>query len=1186
MRILFVVMIMFFIALAIPGSAFTITGDTITYENAYGKVTQTPHTITGMSGYPEINFTSKFATTQTLDIAFGFDSESAVPSNARYYNPHYVTSQESYTCSGFFNYTTTPNKHFWCYEIMANNTYKLLFDHDFVSGDIPSKTAYWSVSEFKAWTDITSKFDVVNYNYDDKDKWYLISGVTFEPGETKTLRFDMTIKPGTSGKYDIFIKRSDDSFSNALYYGNYVLLDPWYNSTFAKCRNLSVTNGAKDKIAFFNLTFDSDMENDFDDIRFVNASCGDGGYEMAYGLRSKTDEYFAAYDIKLTGTGNISVYYDNPSAGSNADMARVWGDNLVGYWTFDECSGSQVNDIMNNNDGWFIDGSTWNSTTKKYGCGGQFNGSNRVGVPDNNLLDLPTNWTIEYYGYLSASNGANGQRAVSKRWESGTSNYDFGVQQAYLQTIYQGSEDLVTTNNFTLGTMRFAAATKRGGSPQMIVFLDSTMYNDTSYDPGSANTLNLTFGSIGYGGSHNQYNWRGVIDEVRLFNTTIDPGVIATSHYSATDATFVLGAEQSGSITTTAFLWLNGTQGNATYTYSPTTQLNVTANISHAGLWIAIFRNGTLVANSTTTATIQSVTGAGLWNYTAYYGGNATYTASSVTYWANVSKAANPVYLNLTLYNGSSWINSAGFISGLSYNYSIPIMATATGLVGTIKMYRANCTADPCNYIDITSENATWDVRPANQPDPINYRWTYKINATGNANYSDNTTFNSQRQDTQVYPDYPDLTIGFNISSPAVIGYPSLVTCSGPSQITANLYNNTSNVGNPYVLNPLIAGTYVFSCNTTGNANYTAGSANISSMTYTLSGALVIGQVVDEKNTSKVLTFDITIYNATYSTTSNGITTYNNNEVRGDMTITISSEGYGARRYYISVPSNGSFNMTGYLVSYDYGQDTAFTIEDILENPITNARIDFYKLYGSSWTIVSQGITDDTGKFTFSVDPTADYKIGIYASGYDMKNISLIPVDSSYVIYMYKALGDIPEFFSYYRNITFNCGFNTTTRTRTCTFADTSGHMTKVWLNVTYWSANASSVICSNSSTASSGVLTCVYPSNYQNRRYIWSLKAETHSDPNSFTIDSGIDEYLIAGMGIVGIILAFIIVGLSGLIGFEVRPAWGVILTILGIGGSMAAGFMTIEVGSTAALSGLAIAGGILILKVEKHGG
>jgi hypothetical protein len=165
--------------------------------------------------------------------------------------------------------------------------------------------------------------------------------------------------------------------------------------------------------------------------------------------------------------------------------------------------------------------------------------------------------------------------------------------------------------------------------------------------------------------------------------------------------------------TPTVTLYLNGSQGSQTSTY-PNSTINVTATSSDSVLYVQLWRNDTLLDNVTSTS--WNITQWPAWNnnFSAKVVGNANYTDSAlVMYWWNVSKGSNPVllYLNNTLNTNRTT------------TYPDSFNATGNVTYGSTSLYRDNVSVT--NPEIVLLGNGTYE---------------YRVNTTGNANYSSNGT--------------------------------------------------------------------------------------------------------------------------------------------------------------------------------------------------------------------------------------------------------------------------------------------------------------------------------------------------------------------------------------------------------------------------------------------------------------
>lgn len=154
-------------------STYTLSGNTALINDTKAYISATPHTMSG-SGWVQVELQAK-TYTGNIDFAIGTDSANAQ-----------LTSFEIYKLVN-----------------ASNGTY-----------------AY-----------VPYTLSQTSYNYDGKNTWNYATNVPVTAGQTYTARFYLNIVQGTSGKYDIAVKPSSQSFSTAIAGGNFYLLDPWWNYT-------------------------------------------------------------------------------------------------------------------------------------------------------------------------------------------------------------------------------------------------------------------------------------------------------------------------------------------------------------------------------------------------------------------------------------------------------------------------------------------------------------------------------------------------------------------------------------------------------------------------------------------------------------------------------------------------------------------------------------------------------------------------------------------------------------------------------------------------------------------------------------------------------------------------------------------------------------------------------------------
>lgn len=567
-------------------------------------------------------------------------------------------------------------------------------------------------------------------------------------------------------------------------------------------------------------------------------------------------------------------------------------------------------------------------------------------------VDLqPSEW---YFITLSVSSG--------NRYISGSLSYpiDTGFNLSVMGGIFYDSSwhnDAKPTGVSQVFDFYNISIVETGGSLPTTteLYIDGTRSNQTfGFNP--SRVINLT-------GVIDQNVWIAIdINGSMVANDTSENGIIkynftgmsgglynitayfdGDDDWDASSETFWITIQPNP---TNIMLYINGTSGYWNSSY-PNSTLNLTA-IANETIPISILRNGTIICNGTSTCYNITLYGSGWYNFTANFSGNENYSASSKTWFANISKGSQPLAVS----------------SNATWNISYPVVAqiTGSGNLTTASLYR----------------NGSLVSNPYSLKLGVGgYNFIY--NTSGNANYSANSTANT----LTINKGTTILNITFNESSPAIIGVVINVSCSANNDnegIGWQLYNDTDNIASAfnytYVWDTagLSAGTYNFTCNQTATANYTGGIGN-SSFILAEAGSFVIDQVLDERSLTP-LTFNISIYNSTFSTTSYDISTYNNNSVKGNLTLAISASGYVERNYYVDVGENDTLNMTGYLLQSDEGVYIDFW-EYSANNPLgePSALNNFSRFIGSSWVLIEQQLSDFEGKGIIFLDPYAEYRI-------------------------------------------------------------------------------------------------------------------------------------------------------------------------------------------------------------------
>jgi hypothetical protein len=212
-----------------------------------------------------------------------------------------------------------------------------------------------------------------------------------------------------------------------------------------------------------------------------------------------------------------------------------WADlttGLVGYWNFDEGSGTIANDLSgNNNDGTIFDGATPGATWTSSGVYGgalSFDGTNDyVLVPDDDSLDLSSGMTIAAWINSGSTSGA---RVIAAKWDDniGQHSYIFKDHDASsnLRIELWGLADIAGGTAIATGSWIHVAATFDSSTVKLYYngAEDASAVRIGSI-PASASALRI--GAVATGGTITQ-NFMGLMDEVYIYDRALSVDEINT----------------------------------------------------------------------------------------------------------------------------------------------------------------------------------------------------------------------------------------------------------------------------------------------------------------------------------------------------------------------------------------------------------------------------------------------------------------------------------------------------------------------------------------------------------------------------------------------------------------------------------------------------------------------------------
>jgi len=250
-----------------------------------------------------------------------------------------------------------------------------------------------------------------------------------------------------------------------------------------------------------------------------------GSYELNAILESQKYRE----NIKITKNNLPGVL----AVGTNLNLSPIYNTKgLVGYWKFDEGSGTTAYDSSGyNNNGTLYNNPTW--TTGKVGGALSFDGVNEyVDAGNRESFNMSNAITIAAWIYPRYS-GNNEQLIIYKGGPGlNTTGWRVGTKYGYIRIHYfDGSEQRSITNISYSPNQWYHIVFSGLVDGGMKAYLNGVVQPTTSgFTNGlTTNALNLNIGRYSLG----SYYFDGLIDEVRIYNRALSDAEIAAI-YNAT----------------------------------------------------------------------------------------------------------------------------------------------------------------------------------------------------------------------------------------------------------------------------------------------------------------------------------------------------------------------------------------------------------------------------------------------------------------------------------------------------------------------------------------------------------------------------------------------------------------------------------------------------------------------------
>jgi prepilin-type N-terminal cleavage/methylation domain-containing protein len=231
------------------------------------------------------------------------------------------------------------------------------------------------------------------------------------------------------------------------------------------------------------------------------------------------------YRSQLNANPPVGLYPGIEAAGTNLALSGLWNPTgLVGYWNFEEGSGSSTIDQSGNGNTGSWSGTPAGNNSTYYTGGkvgsyaGDFNGSNDYVTASGSSMNNwgPTGQSVSVWFKMNAAMGQFTrliEKATNTEWAIFVTA---GTNSLTVQTVSGGNILFVTPSGYYDGNWHFLVMTYSSGAV-VTLYIDGLKTNQAISTIPSTQTGILNIGRFGGGG----YNWNGLIDDVRIYNRAL-----------------------------------------------------------------------------------------------------------------------------------------------------------------------------------------------------------------------------------------------------------------------------------------------------------------------------------------------------------------------------------------------------------------------------------------------------------------------------------------------------------------------------------------------------------------------------------------------------------------------------------------------------------------------------------------
>lgn len=927
-----------------------------------------------------------------------------------------------------------------------------------ISGNYDAAQDYWINWTTKEKVDVTDRFVKIANPFDDGKSYYRVDEVNFNPSQTISTYWTYTPKnKSKAGKWHILGYNADIGLVQSIVQNQYIYVDPWWDNSWTRKVKIEVntTEGyVANRSVLIRVPFDSDMQTDMDDIRFLNES---ENAEMGYWKYNNTCvdstycDFWVLFPQNWSAAENqtIYAYYGNAGASTTSDITKA-------FWFADDFT------TIDYASKWKTNGySLYNVTTYNGMSVFVANGTGSSNLEFQSFPYFANGYILELRTTGTPGSGFDLYASFTENTNYSLTGNDLGEMGSAAGFMLTRLNDAASPASTAIAGewMRIEAKIPVTGNALANISNDNRVQNVSKVGAPARR-----------GGYLGILNWNNAA--YRLY---ID--WVYYRKYVSVEPTYVFGTEESGS----------GITVSQSY---PANLQNFTSSI------IPFQCNYTATGNNISSVTIAIVNSSNSVNYTNTEGSLATMSYNKTwnppslrdgTYqWACFGSSITGVNASTT--NRTFYIDTTG--PSITIIYPVNNTMILTNTTNTTIILNATV-SDPrlsvCRYNvydDTYWRNYT--IFTCNTTQTINF-----TNGGGNKKievWANDTLGNAYNTSTEFYLNYHTYSYYFvnTTVESASANYYLNVTASNTSSVLANISFNgtfyemtessdngtlatfTRSITTPTVTNDTILRIWFnYSLNGTiqGTQFYNQTVNNIPDVGTNCTQPSLFFRLLDEETDAAVSgTFDYNFqYGVTNSTekttygTATGTTlsicvntTISPNYTVGYGEVTYSATNYNTRRYYIwdgTQLNNVTQNITIYSLLTASQTTFQLTSKDTTLNPFVGKYTTLVRWYPdlNDYRIVDMGKTDEDGNTIIHVKAEdVDYKLGVYYT-----NGTLIKLSDAIRMYCTATpctytfiVGDtVIATWKVYENISgfsYGLSYNKTTKVTTYTYNDTN----------------------------------------------------------------------------------------------------------------------------------------------------